>query len=82
MKLKFIGYIPDDKSFQVTVNGQSKSLDVINKEVVFELSEVRNYKITITQEKSFNNHTFVMILLFILTSIIQGLINVFMLNTD
>lgn len=82
MILKFVGDVPDDKSFRIFVDGESRQLDVVDKEAIFYLSETRSYKIRIIQERSFNNHTVFMIILFVITAVLQGIVNILLMNTE
>lgn len=82
MILKFVGDIPENKSFRIFVDGESRQLDDIDKEAIFDLSEARSYKIKIKQERSFNNHTVFMIILFVITAVLQGVVNILLMNTE
>lgn len=82
MILKFVGDVPDDKSFRIFVDGERRQLDVVDKEAIFYLSETRSYKIRIIQERSFNNHTVFMIILFVITAVLQGIVNILLMNTE
>lgn len=82
MIVRFVSDFPDDKNFDVYLNGQNKSIGSIDKEVVFELSEANEYKVKIIEEESFNNHTFLMMAIFIVTAIFQGLVHIVLCNND
>ena len=82
MILKFVGDIPEDICFSIFVDGKSKQLDAFDKEAVFDLSETRSYRIRITQEKSFNNHTVLMIILFVITAVLQGIVNILLMTVE
>lgn len=68
MKISIIGDFPEGKCFYAEFNKEKKLLDDFANEVVFEVEQPQLCEIKIYQPPSYNNHSFFMVLIFVLTS--------------
>ena len=72
MYLKFKAQVPDEESFVISVNGENQTVSRKNKIAQFDLSESKNYHITISQQLHKSNRKLINWLIYFLTFLIQG----------
>ncbi len=86
MLLKIHGKIPSDDCLSIKANGESKTLcrdtDNTVPVVSFTVDEKKQYEIEIEQELTASNRTPLWILIHVITIVIQGVFNIFLLNND
>lgn len=86
MLLNIYGEIPSDDCLSIKANGESKTLcrdtDNTIPVVSFTVDEKKQYRIEIEQELTASNKTPLWILIHVITIVIQGVFNIFLLNTD
>lgn len=84
MLLNIHGQIPSDDCLSIKVNNETKTLCRDTNDAVpivsFTLDEKKQYEIEIEQELTASNRTPLWILIHIITVIIQGVFNIFLLN--
>jgi hypothetical protein len=85
MILNIHGKIPSDDWLTIKVNGETKTLsrnDEAIPVVSFHINEKKQYEIEVDQELAASNRTSFWILFHVITIAIQGLCNIFLMNTD
>lgn len=82
MILKLYRTVSSDENLKITVNNQSKDITSLDEEVCFDIKEAGTYEVNIEREIAKSNRTPLWILLFILTSPIQGIFNILLHNDN
>ncbi len=86
MLLNIHGEIPSDDCMSIKVNGKTKTFcrdtDDTIPIISFSVDEKKQYEIEIEQELTASNRTPLWIIIHIITIVIQGLFNIFLLNND
>ncbi len=82
MNFKIVGSVLDNDVFDVTVNGITQVLDNSHRSLEYKLDENEKYTVEISQRSSVSNHSFLWIIIHLITLIFQGLRNIFLVNTE
>jgi hypothetical protein len=82
MNLHIIGKLPETANLIIVVNGEHYQLDSVRQEVIVSLSESKTYEVDVELSESKTSFNVPSILLFILTSLLQGIFHIIFMNTE
>jgi len=82
MRLLIKCNVPFREEFVITFNGESQIVNEDLKSIYFEVSDCKEYDLEFEHKQIKKPGIFVTFIIFILTSIIQGIINIIFWNTD
>lgn len=82
MIIRVEGDIEQDSSVDISCCGQTKVVDALDRSIEFDIPDTENLVLKIEENKSKSNHSIWRILIFIITSVIQGLFNILLMNSD
>lgn len=82
MILKIEGLVPEKSCVYVSCCRQVKTIDALDKSAIFCVPEPGSVEVQIEEKSSKSNHTFIQMLLFLLTGLIQGIFNILLMNVD
>ncbi len=71
-----------DERFDVTIHHQSKTMDDTEKVASFQIEKNKSYEVCIKQPLAKSNLKPHLILLYVLTCVVQGVLNIIFLNSD
>lgn len=82
MQIRVEGVVPEGSNINISCCNQTKVIDALDKSTTFNVCKPENLILKMEEKESKSNHSLGYILMFILTSIIQGLFNILFMNTD